>query len=169
MKYAIASDIHGSAYWCTEFMRALKYEKVDKIILLGDLMYHGPRNPLPQGYDPSNVAQQLNGLPLEILAVRGNCDSEVDQMLLDFPCMQNYALIEDSGTSFLCTHGHLELSNLIDALPQGSIVFSGHTHIKRDETIKGIRYLNPGSISLPKDRSHSYLIYEDGIADFREL
>ena len=169
MRYAIASDIHGSAYWCAKLLDGVEREKADRLILLGDLMYHGPRNPLPDGYDPISVATQLNELSNRIIAVRGNCDSEVDQMLLDFPCMQDYALILDGGTQLFCTHGHLALEKMIRRLPEGSIVLTGHTHIKENKLDRNVRHLNPGSVSMPKDGSHSFLIYENGTAEIVSL
>ena len=164
MRYAIASDIHGSATWCSRLLEDVREQRVDRLVLLGDLMYHGPRNPLPDGYDPAEVARMLNDVKDRVIAVRGNCDSEVDQMLLDFPMMGDYAIVMDDGEQILCTHGHLE-----GPMPDGSVVMSGHTHVKRDETVDGVRYLNPGSVGLPKDGSHSYMVYEDGDVEFREL
>ena len=108
------------------------------------------------------MTRQLNEFPIEKIAVRGNCDSEVDQMLLSFPCMDDYVRVIDLDTQLLCTHGHLNLDSLISNLPKGSVILSGHTHVKRDESIDGLRYLNPGSVSLPKDGSHSFMIYENG-------
>lgn len=169
MKYAVASDIHGSSFWCDKLIKDIEQQRVDGIILLGDLMYHGPRNALPEGYDPANVAQQLNGLSTSIVAVRGNCDSEVDQMLLDFPCMGDYAIVVEGETRLFCTHGHLPFNDKTCSLPDDSVILNGHSHIKRDETIDGIRYLNPGSVGIPKDGTHSYLIYDGGEVEFRLL
>lgn len=169
MRYAIASDIHGSTTWCERLLDDIEKRSVDRVVLLGDLMYHGPRNALPDGYDPAAVANILNGFSDRILAVRGNCDSEVDQMLLDFPCMSDYTLICDEGVQLLCTHGHLKLSAESLHLPDGSVFISGHTHIKRDDMIDGIRHLNPGSVSIPKDGSSSYMIYDSGNAEFITL
>lgn len=169
MRYAVVSDIHGSKLWCERALDDIANKEVDAIILLGDIMYHGPRNPLPEGYDPAGVASLLNEHADKVIAVRGNCDSEVDQMLLEFPCMEGHAFIMDGGTRIFCTHGHLDDKDEISMLPEGSVVLSGHTHVKRDEVIDGIRHLNPGSVSIPKDGTHSYLIYEDGEVEFREL
>lgn len=183
MKYAIASDIHGSAVWCERFLADAGDRDVDRIILLGDLMYHGPRNPLPEGYDPAKVAEMLNEHADHIIAVRGNCDSEVDQMLLDFPCMGDYAVVMDDGVQMVCTHGHLDIcgvdfsgslsngghANLDGAsLPEGSVIVSGHTHVKMDDE-GPIRHINPGSVGIPKDGSHSYAVYESGAVEFVEL
>lgn len=162
MKLLIASDIHGSAYWCRKLMEQIEAEQPDKVILLGDLLYHGPRNDLPREYCPKEVIPQLSSLKEKILAVRGNCEAEVDQMVLPFPCMADYALLEADGHIFYLTHGHLHAPEKLPPLQPGSIFLSGHTHIKLDKTVDGIRCLNPGSVSIPKDGSHSYLVYENG-------
>ena len=162
MKLLIASDIHGSAYWCRKLMKTIDAEQPDKILLLGDLLYHGPRNDLPKDYCPKEVIPMLSALKEKILAVRGNCEAEVDQMVLPFPCMADYALLAADGSSFYLTHGHLWNPEKLPPLEPGSVFLSGHTHIKLDATVNGIRCLNPGSVSIPKDGSHSYLIYENG-------
>ena len=172
MKFLIASDIHGSATWCRKFIDAIHAEKPDKIILLGDILYHGPRNDLPNGYDPKEVIALLNPLADRILAVRGNCDAEVDQMVLDFPVMADYAtLFDETGRELFLTHGHVfgaGMHNSVDhapALPEGSALVYGHTHIKVNEESAahpGLWLFNPGSVSIPKDGSHSYGIYEGG-------
>lgn len=169
LRYAIASDIHGSAYWCEKLLAAVDEAEADQLVLLGDILNHGPRNALPKEYAPAEVARLLNERAATILSVRGNCDSEVDQMMLAFPCLSDYALIADNETRLLCTHGHLDILGPGIQLPEGSVHLSGHTHIKRDETINGIRYLNPGSTSIPKDGSHSFLVYENGEVEFVEL
>ena len=169
MKLLIASDIHGSAYWCRKLMETIESEQPDKIILLGDLLYHGPRNDLPKGYAPKEVIPMLSSWKDKILAVRGNCEAEVDQMVLPFPCMADYALLAADGHSFYLTHGHLWNPDKLPPLEPGSIFLSGHTHIKLDSTVSGIRCLNPGSVSIPKDGSHSYLIYENGAFRFCTL
>ena len=142
MKLLIASDIHGSAYWCRKLMETIDAEQPDKILLLGDLLYHGPRNDLPKDYCPKEVIPMLSALKEKILAVRGKCEAEVDQMVLRFPCMADYAM--QPGTVFL----------------------SGHTHVKMDQMKGSIRCLNPGSVSIPKDGSHSCLICENGTFRF---
>lgn len=158
MKLLIASDIHGSAEYCRQLLDAVTREKPDKILLLGDLLYHGPRNPLPEGYDPQEVARLLNEIKENLLCIRGNCDSEVDQMMLDFPILSDSALLCWEGKLLYATHGHHELP----PLASGSVVLSGHTHVPRDEEKEGIRYLNPGSVSLPKEESHhGYLVLEE--------
>ena len=162
MKLIIASDIHGSAYWCSKLCQLIEAENPDKIVLLGDLLYHGPRNDLPRDYAPKQVIPMLSGLKDRILAVRGNCEAEVDQMVLPFPCMADYALLSCDGLTMYLTHGHHHNPDNLPPLPAGSVFLSGHTHVKLDEDRKGIRCLNPGSVSIPKDGSHSCMIYENG-------
>ena len=174
MKFLIASDIHGSAYWAERLMAAIEAEQPDRIILLGDLLYHGPRNDLPRGYAPKRVIPLLNDLAKSgrVIAVRGNCEAEVDQMVLEFPCMSDSALVMDSdGRELFCTHGHVfgaGMHNSVDnapVLPAGSALVYGHTHIKVNEESQkhpGLWLFNPGSVSIPKDGTHSYGIYEDG-------
>lgn len=162
MKLVIASDIHGSAYWCGKLLELIETEAPDRIVLLGDLLYHGPRNDLPRDYAPKAVIPMLSRYANRILAVRGNCEAEVDQMVLPFPCMADYALLEADGCSMYLTHGHLKSPDNLPALPEGSIFLSGHTHIKLDEIRGGIRCLNPGSVSIPKDGSHSCIVWENG-------
>lgn len=182
MKLLIASDIHGSATWCKRLMAAIEAEAPDRLILLGDLLYHGPRNPLPDGYAPAEVAAMLNGMAERIVAVRGNCDSEVDQMMLDFPCMGDYALVMDGARSLFCTHGHVfdpavvcenaeagVRNATMPPLAPGSAFLSGHTHVKTNEKRSGIQFVNPGSVSLPKDGTHSYALYADGRFELRTL
>ena len=166
MKLVIASDIHGSAFWCGKLMELIEQENPDKVLLLGDLLYHGPRNDLLRDYAPKLVIPMLSRLTDRILAVRGNCEAEVDQMVLPFPCMADCALLEWDGLSFYLTHGHHHSPENLPALKQGSIFLSGHTHVKLDEVRGGIRCLNPGSVSIPKDGSHSCLVCEDGAFRF---
>lgn len=174
MKFLIASDIHGSAYWAERLIAAIEAEQPDSIIFLGDLLYHGPRNDLPRDYAPKRVIPLLNDLAKSgrVIAVRGNCEAEVDQMVLEFPCMSDSALVMDSdGRELFCTHGHVfgaGVHNSVDnapALPAGSALVYGHTHIKVNEESQkhpGLWLFNPGSVSIPKDGTHSYGIYEDG-------
>lgn len=169
MKLVIASDIHGSATWCAEVLRVVEDINPDKIVLLGDLLYHGPRNPLPDGYAPAEVAAMLNPLAERIVSVRGNCDAEVDQMMLEFPCMADYAWIVDGDRRLYCTHGHLWDPDNLPPLPAGSAFVYGHFHVKRNEMVDGIRLFNPGSAGLPKDGSHSVGLYDNGSFEFREL
>lgn len=174
MKFLIASDIHGSAYWAERLMSSIEEEQPDRVILLGDLLYHGPRNDLPRDYAPKRVILLLNDLAKSgrVIAVRGNCEAEVDQMVLEFPCMSDSALVMDSdGRELFCTHGHVfgaGMHNSVDnapVLPAGSALVYGHTHIKVNEESQkhpGLWLFNPGSVSIPKDGTHSYGIYEDG-------
>ena len=169
MKLLIASDVHGSAYWCGRLLEEAEKIQPDKLVLLGDLLYHGPRNDLPRDYNPKQVIAMLSQWKSKILAVRGNCEAEVDQMVLPFPCMAEYAMIWDGSQTLYLTHGHLGSPDNLPPLEQGSCFLSGHTHVKLDETLDGIRCLNPGSVSIPKDGSNSYLIYEDGEFTFCTL
>ena len=149
MKYMIASDIHGSSYYCQKLMDAYKYEKPDRLILLGDILYHGPRNDLPKEYAPKKVIEMLNSISDSILCVRGNCDCEVDQMVLNFPCLADYSVLDINGLFIYCTHGHLEPAI---------------------EDRDGIIYMNPGSVSIPKENSpHSYMILEDCVFTWKDL
>ena len=169
MKLVIASDIHGSAAWCRKLMNVVEERNPDKLVLLGDLLYHGPRNPLPDEYDPKEVAALLNGQKERIVAVRGNCDAEVDQMMLEFPCLADYAWVVDGTSQLYLTHGHLWEPDNLPPLPQGTTFVYGHFHVKRNEVVNGIRLFNPGSAGLPKDGSNSVGIYEDGKLSFLEL
>lgn len=169
MKLVIASDIHGSAYWCGKLMELIDREQPDRVVLLGDLLYHGPRNDLPRDYAPKQVIPMLSQLQDKILAVRGNCEAEVDQMVLPFPCMADYALLEADGKMLYLTHGHHANPDRLPPLPEGSVFLSGHTHIKLDELRGGIRCLNPGSVSIPKDGTNSCIIYENGNFRFTVL
>lgn len=162
MKYIIASDLHGSAYWCSRLAELIEAEKPQRLLLLGDLLYHGPRNDLPRDYAPKQVIAMLSQYQNIILAVRGNCEAEVDQMVLPFPCMADFALVEADGLSMYLTHGHHHNPDKLPPLPAGSVFLSGHTHVKLDKTVNGIRCLNPGSVSIPKDGSHSCMILENG-------
>lgn len=169
MKLLIASDIHGSAYWCGRLLSLMEQEQPDKLILLGDLLYHGPRNDLPRDYAPKQVIPMLSAHAEKIIAVRGNCEAEVDQMVLPFPCMADYSQLMADGKTFFLTHGHLWGPDKLPALQPGSVFLYGHTHVKLDEMRSGIRCLNPGSVSIPKDGSHSCLTYENGNFSFHVL
>lgn len=171
MKLFIASDIHGSAIATRALAERVDDEMPDRIILLGDLLYHGPRNELPKGYSPKEVARILNGWADMVVAVRGNCDAEVDQMMLDFPCRADYALIETDEHLLYLTHGHLPgmtPGNLPHLTPKSAFL-SGHTHIKALDWSDDILLVNPGSTSIPKDGSASYAIYDDGFFTLKTL
>ena len=161
MKFIIASDIHGSAFWCEKLTALVERENPDKLILLGDLLYHGPRNDLPRGYAPKQVIPMLSKYADRIIAVRGNCEAEVDQMVLPFPCMAEFSQLLADGKTFYLTHGHHHNPDDLPPLTEGSIFLSGHTHVKLDEVRQGIRCLNPGSVSIPKDGSHSCMVYKN--------
>ena len=169
MKFVIASDIHGSAYWCGKLVEVIEEVKPDQILLLGDILYHGPRNDLPRGYGPKQVIPMLSSYKDKILCVRGNCEAEVDQMVLPFPCMSDCALVCADGISMYLTHGHHHSPDHLPPLAEGSVFLSGHTHVKLDEVKNGIRCLNPGSVSIPKDGTNSCLVFEKGEFSFRIL
>ena len=171
MKLVFASDIHGSAHWCEALLNAFHAEGADKLILLGDLLYHGPRNPLPDGYDPKKVFEMLNGLKDKILAVRGNCDSEVDQMVLKFPMMADYALLEECGRTLFLTHGHLFNADMPPILKENDLLFNGHFHTPENRPMeKGGIYVNVGSVSLPKpDTPHSYVLLDENGLYWKDL
>ena len=170
MRLVIASDIHGAADACAKLMEEVERIRPDRLILLGDLLYHGPRNDLPSDYAPRCVVELLNAYASRIVAVRGNCEAEVDQMVLDFPCMATYNTLLDptTGATLFLTHGHVYgpgLHNSVDNMPPlapGDALIYGHTHIKVDETRDGIHVFNPGSVGIPKDGTRSYAIYENG-------
>ena len=164
MKLFIASDIHGSAYWCRKMIERYKDSGAERLVLLGDILYHGPRNDLPREYAPKEVIAMLNPLSREIIAVRGNCDTEVDQMVLTFPILQEQGLIADGEYRIYLIHGHKNLEALSDLLGEGDILFFGHTHVPSEKAGKGgCRVINPGSVSIPKEQSgHEYIIYEKG-------
>ncbi|MBQ5601331.1 MAG: phosphodiesterase, partial [Clostridia bacterium] len=133
MKWLIASDIHGSAYYCEKLISAFDKEKADKMILLGDILYHGPRNDLPRDYSPKSVISMLNPLKDRLLCVRGNCDTEVDQMVLDFPVLADYALLPLGNNLIFITHGHKFNTTDIPPLSDGDILLHGHTHVPKCE------------------------------------
>lgn len=171
MKLLIASDIHGSSLAARRLARRVEEEAPDRIALLGDLLYHGPRNPLPRWYAPMEVADILNGWADRIIAVRGNCDSEVDQMVLAFSCRADCALIEADGHLLHLSHGHLA-KNAPDDPPRlapGSALLTGHTHVKTLEMKDGVLFVNPGSTSLPKDDLAGYAVYQDGRFALKDL
>ena len=169
MKLLIASDIHGSAYWCRKLLEVYETEKPHKLVLLGDILYHGPRNDLPREYAPKAVISMLSPLAEKILCVRGNCEAEVDQMVLPFPCMAPYSQLLVEDKTFYLTHGHHENPRNLPRLNPGDVFLSGHTHVKEDIQVEGVRCLNPGSVSIPKDGSHSCLVYDKGEFSFRIL
>lgn len=168
MKYMFASDIHGSAFYCRKLVDEYRRSGANRLVLLGDLLYHGPRNDLPKGYAPKEVIAMLNDLKQEIYAVRGNCEAEVDQMVLEFPVMADYAVLIFAGRTFYVTHGHVYHEEHMPPMKAGDILVYGHTHLPKAEA-KGPYYvLNPGSVSIPKGGNPpSYAILDE--EEFRIL
>ena len=162
MKYLIASDIHGSASACEHVLRLFEREGCDRLILLGDLLYHGPRNPLPDAYDPPKVAQMLNEKAHLIHAVRGNCDAEVDQMVLKFPVMADYALMPVGSRQMFLTHGHVLGPSCPPPHCPGDILLFGHIHVQKCEKQDDLFLLNPGSAAIPKDDSRKAVMTLEG-------
>ncbi len=163
MKLMIASDIHGSAYYCRQMLAAYDREQPDKLLLLGDILYHGPRNDLPREYAPKEVIRLLNERKDRILCVRGNCDTEVDQMVLSFPILADYAYLAIDGITIFATHGHVYNLTNLPPLGKSDILLHGHTHLPAWENRDGVWYLNPGSVSIPKEDSpHGYMTLEKG-------
>lgn len=162
MKLMIASDLHGSAAYTRRLLELYRDTGCQRLVLLGDLLYHGPRNPLPEGYEPPAVAKLLNDMADELLCVRGNCDAEVDQMVLDFPILADYAVLPVGQRLVYATHGHVHNLKNQPPLAPGDILLHGHTHIPAwTEFGEENLYLNPGSLSIPKDGSaHSYMTLE---------
>lgn len=171
MKLMIASDIHGSACYCREMMEAFHREQADNLLLLGDLLYHGPRNDLSKDYAPKEVISMLNSLKQAIVCVRGNCDTEVDQMVLDFPILADYCLLFSGGRRIYATHGHHYNTSSLPPLQKGDLLLHGHTHIPAWEPFgQDNLYLNPGSISIPKAGSRrSYMILSEKEALWKSL
>ena len=161
MKWMIASDIHGSAYYCRELLKAYEREGADRLLLLGDLLYHGPRNDLPREYAPKQVIEMLNGMKESILCVRGNCEAEVDQMVLMFPVLADYAILCAGERMIFATHGHHFNTASLPPLHKGDILLHGHTHVPVCEDHGDYIYMNPGSVSIPKENSpHGYMTLE---------
>lgn len=170
MKFLIASDIHGSAFYCQKLLEAYKAENATRLVLLGDILYHGPRNDLPLDYNPKKVIEMLNPLSKEILAVRGNCDTEVDQMVLSFPILADYAVINLGDTLIYATHGHKFNSDNLPPISENDILLHGHTHIPAKLKQKEHIYLNPGSVSIPKESSpNSYMTLADNEFLWKDL
>lgn len=166
MKYVIASDIHGSAYYCALLKERFLAENAQKLILLGDLLYHGARNALPRDYSTLKTAEILNSLKEHILCVRGNCDSDVDTLVLDFPITADYALLPFRDRTILLTHGHREHA----CLSRNDVLVNGHFHVPAFEQRESCLYVNCGSVSIPKQNSpHSYLVFEDGTLTWKDV
>ena len=173
MKWMIASDLHGSYYYAQQLQQAFEREQADRLLFLGDLLYHGPRNDLPRDYAPKKVIPLLNSLAPKLLCVRGNCDAEVDQMVLDFPIMADYMLLPlANGATAFVTHGHL--FNLANRPPyrHGDVLIHGHTHVNTVETSDGLTYINPGSAALPKEnqpKSYMLLDWDAGVFEIKDF
>ncbi len=162
MKWMIASDIHGSAYYCRKLLEAYTEEGADRLLLLGDILYHGPRNDLPRDYAPKEVIALLNERKNDIYCVRGNCDTEVDQMVLEFPLMNTYEMIETDGLVLFATHGHVYNPSSPPPFVAFDVMLNGHTHISALQNLEEFYYANPGSVSIPKGGTqNSYMTYED--------
>ncbi len=161
MKWMIASDLHGSAYYTRLLLEAMEREQPDRLLLLGDLLYHGPRNDLPRDYAPKEVIAMLNPLAGQVFCVRGNCEAEVDQMVLDFPVLADYCLIPAGKRMLYVTHGHVWTEDRPPRLAPGDILLTGHTHIPKCADHGAYVYMNPGSVSIPKAGSwHGYMTWE---------
>ncbi len=170
MKLMIASDIHGSAYFCRQLVERFHDENPTKLVLLGDILYHGPRNALPQDYNPQAVAQMLNTIAQNVIWVKGNCDADIDQMLLQFPVVENTVLFVDGRTIF-ASHGHVYNMQTPPALANGDVLLNGHFHVPTAETFGNDNlYVNCGSVSIPKENSpHCYLVLQDGTFVWKDL
>ncbi len=173
MRWFIASDIHGSAYYCRKMLEAYEREACGRMVLLGDILYHGPRNDLPREYDPRQVIDLLGPLSDQIYCVRGNCEAEVDQMVLSFPVMADYMLLpagEEGERLVYVTHGHIYNENKLPPLRKGDVLLHGHTHVPKCTEHETYVYMNPGSVSIPKEDSwHGYMILEKGRFTWKDL
>lgn len=170
MKYLFASDIHGSAYYCRKLLDAFREEQAERLVLLGDLLYHGPRNDLPREYAPKEVIALLNEHKNKIYAVRGNCEAEVDQMVLEFPVMADYCILSVDGRTFYATHGHIYNQDNLPPLQEGDILIHGHTHVLKAQQLDGYILLNPGSVSIPKEGNPAtYAVLENSIFTIKDF
>ena len=170
MRWLAASDIHGSATACRRVLEAFEREKAEGLLLLGDILYHGPRNPLPEGHDPKECIRLLNEYRNHIAAVRGNCEAAVDQMVLQFPVMADYCILNLDGRTFYATHGHIYNENNLPPIQEGDILIHGHTHVLKAEQKEGYVLLNPGSVSIPKEGNPpTYAIFEDGVFTIKDF
>ena len=171
MKLVFASDIHGSAYYARMLPEIDRREAPERIVLLGDLLYHGPRNDLPAEYNPKEVISILNGMKERFLCVRGNCDCEVDQMVLEFPILSDSMVLFLNGRMAFVTHGHLFNTQNPPPLNRGDLLIHGHTHVQAFTPFGNDNlYINPGSTSIPKENNeHSYMTYEDGLFTIKTM
>lgn len=169
MKWLIASDIHGSAYYCRKMTECFARSGAERMLLLGDVLYHGPRNDLPRDYSPRDTAELLNALD-GVVGVRGNCDAEIDQVMLTFPMMAEYALLCDNGMTVFATHGHVYGPDCLPPLHRGDILLSGHTHVPAHTERDGVFFINPGSAAIPKGGSrHSCMTLDEGVFHWIDL
>ena len=170
MKLVFASDLHGSAYYARMLPEIDRREQPERIVLLGDLLYHGPRNDLPRDYAPKEVIGILNGMKDRLLCVRGNCEAEVDQMVLEFPVMADYMALFLDGRMAFVTHGHLFNMDNPPPLCPGDLLIHGHTHVLTVQEKDGMTYINPGSAALPKENNpKSYMVYENRVFTIKTL
>ncbi len=169
MKLFVASDIHGSFYYCKKMIDKFLEDDYDYLVLLGDILYHGPRNELSMEYDCKKVSELLNKYKDKIIAVKGNCDAEVDQMMLKFSIEEKNMLIVNNDKKIFLTHGHIYNENNLPPLRDIDYLFCGHTHRKLDTIVDNVRVVNPGSVSLPKDGSNSYFVMDNDNITFYEL
>jgi len=170
MKMMIASDIHGSAYWCERLLEAYRASGAGRMLLLGDLLYHGPRNDLPEEYAPKRVIELLNGMKEHLLCVRGNCEAEVDQMVLKFPVMADYCVLPAEGRLIYATHGHKFGEDNPPPLMSGDYLLCGHTHIPAFNVHESFTYVNCGSVSIPKNGTpHSCVTLEGNVLSWIDL
>ena len=167
MKYLLFSDIHGCLPALEKVLDFFEAEHCDMMCIMGDIINYGPRNRIPEGIDPKGIVERLNALADKIVAVRGNCDAEVDQMVLEFPIMADYAMITEGDLNIFVTHGHhfneKKLPPMFEKTQEGLILLHGHTHVPVCRVHESYTYMNPGSVSIPKENSeHSYMILENG-------
>lgn len=170
MKLMIASDVHGSARWCERLLDMYRNSGAERMLLLGDLLYHGPRNDLPEEYAPKKVIELLNGMKESLFCVRGNCEAEVDQMVLKFPVMADYCVLPLEGRIFYATHGHIHGEDNPPPLKSGDYLLCGHTHIPAFNVHDGYTYVNCGSVSIPKNGTpHSSLLLDGRLLRWIDL
>ena len=166
MKLMIASDIHGSAYYCEKLIARFHKEGADKLLLLGDLLYHGARNALPRDYSTLKTAELLNSVKERLLCIKGNCDSEVDTLVLEFPVEADFAYFTVAGRCAVAAHGYKTPAYL----KKGDLLFNGHFHVPAFEERENCTYINCGSVSIPKENSpHSYLLITDGTLEWKDV
>ena len=170
MKWMIASDLHGATGYVRRLLERFEQEGADRLLLLGDILYHGPRNDLPPEYAPKEVIALLTPYKDRIFCVRGNCDTEVDQMVLPFPILADYAVLSQGNRLIYATHGHVYNPQNLPPLQPGDVLLMGHTHVPMAKEENGLLFLNPGSVSIPKEQSpHSYMILEEGTLIWKDL